>query len=201
MKIFERLADWSDRSTDSGPRICSARPGCAPDRPRARSCARARRSRRSCDAGTCASLCCPAVALKRILRSRPLISRPRIQRLIDRLVVGLAADVRAIELLAVEQRDRCSRTPSAALRAPAPCRRWSARIRRRREVVFDAEAAARAEGHAFEAMLLAAGAGSALRRQRDHHVGDVAVGVVSATPSGCRSLRARRRARRRCAGR
>ena len=46
----------------------------------------------------------------------------------------------------------------------------------RREVVLDDEAAARAEGHPLETMLLPAGAGRAARRQRNHHVGGVAVG-------------------------
>src|SRR5690606_9951712 len=37
-------------------------------------------------------------------------------------------------------------------------------------------AAARTERHALDVMLLTAGAGRALRRQRDHHVRDIAVG-------------------------
>ena len=99
-----------------------------------------------------------------------------IQPLVDRLVVGFAADRGAIELLAVEQRDHrvlefhprhFPRQRHVADRelVVAVCR----------EIVFDDEAAARAERHPFKAMLLPAGAGSAGRRQGDHHVGGVAV--------------------------
>ena len=83
-----------------------------------------------------------------------------IQSLIDRLVVGVAADRGAIELLAVEQRDHrvlefhpghFARKCHVADRELvfAVCR----------EVVFDAEAAAGAERHPFKAMLLPASAG------------------------------------------
>ena len=99
-----------------------------------------------------------------------------IERLIDRLVVGFAADRRAIELLAVEQRDH--RVLELHPRHFARQRHVADRelvLAVRREIVFDDEAAARAEGHPFDVMLLPAGAGSAARRQRDHHVGDVAV--------------------------
>ena len=100
-----------------------------------------------------------------------------IQPLVDRLVVGFAADIGAIELLAVEQGDHrvfefhprhFPRQRHVADRELvfAVCR----------EIVFDDEAAARAERHPFDVMLLPAGAGSAVRRQGNHHVGDVAVG-------------------------
>src|SRR5262245_19814521 len=90
-----------------------------------------------------------------------------IQRLIDRLVVDVPTDVRAIELDAIEQRE------DGVLELHP---RHFARERHvtngqlvfavRREVVLDDEATARAEGHALETMLLAARAGRALRWQR-----------------------------------
>ena len=100
-----------------------------------------------------------------------------IQPLVDRLVIRLAADRGAIELLAVEQHDH--RVLELHPRHFARQRHVADRelvVAVRREVVLDDEAAARAERHPFEPMLLPAGAGRARRRQRDHHVGDVAVG-------------------------
>ena len=89
-----------------------------------------------------------------------------IEFLIDRLVIGFAADGRAIELLAVEQRDH--RVLELHPRHFARQRHVADRelvVAVGREVVFDDEAAARAEGRALEVMLLPAGAGRALRRQ------------------------------------
>ena len=100
-----------------------------------------------------------------------------IQPLVDRLVVGVAADRGAIELLAVEQRDH--RVLEFHPRHFARERHVADRelvFAVCREIVFDDEAAARAERHPFDVMLLPAGAGSAGRRQRNHHVGGVAVG-------------------------
>jgi hypothetical protein len=99
-----------------------------------------------------------------------------IQLLIDRLVIDVTANRRAIELLAVEQDD--DRVLELHPRHFARQRHVTDRelvFAVCREIVFDDEAAARAEGHAFEVMLLPAGAGSAVRRQRNNHVGDVAV--------------------------
>ena len=100
-----------------------------------------------------------------------------IERLIDRLVFGFAADCRAVELLAVEQRDHgvLELHPRHFARQRHVADRELV-LTVRREIVFDDEAAARAEWHPFDVMLLPAGAGSAGGRQRDHHVGDVAVG-------------------------
>ena len=92
-------------------------------------------------------------------------------------MVRLAAEGGSIELLAVEQRDH--RVLEFHARHFARQRHVADRelvFALDREVVLDGEAAARTERHPFEAMLLPAGAGSAGRRQRDHHVGDVAVG-------------------------
>ena len=101
----------------------------------------------------------------------------RIQPLVDRLVVGFSADSGAIELLAVEQRDH--RVFEFHPRHFPRQRHVADRqlvVAVGREIVFDDEAAARAERHPFDVMLLPAGAGRARRRQRNHHVGGVAVG-------------------------
>jgi hypothetical protein len=101
----------------------------------------------------------------------------RIERLVDRLVIGFTTDVRAVELFAVEQHD------DGVLELHA---RHFARERHvadrelvfavGRKVVRDDEAAARAERQAGQMVLLPPRAGSAVRRQRDDHVGGVAVG-------------------------
>ena len=108
MKIFARLADSLMPVTESGPRICSA---CAA-------------WMRSCPPSS-ATVRMPLVALGVAAlheRDRQLVLAGRrvevdlaqpsvdlfdrgIERLVDRLVVGFAADVRAVELLAVEQHD------------------------------------------------------------------------------------------------
>ena len=125
-----------------------------------------------------ASLCCPAVARKRIFRSRPLISSTAgSSRWSIALWSASPPIVGAIELLAVEQRDH--RVFELHPRHFARERHVADRelvFAVCREIVFDDEAAARAERHPFDVMLLPAGAGSARRRQRNHHVGDVAVG-------------------------
>ena len=181
MKIFARLADSLMPVTVSGPRICKRMRGldallAALERDGARAlvalgeAAVHERDRRACAARPSRGT--------RIFRSRLLIRFDRgIERLVDRLVVRFAADRRAIELLAVEQHDH--RVLELHPRHFARERHVADRelvLAVRREIVFDDEAAARAERHAFDVMLLPAGAGSAARRQRDHHVGDVAVG-------------------------
>ena len=100
----------------------------------------------------------------------------RIERLIDRLVIDLAADLGAIELFAVEQHD--DRVLELHARHFARERHVADRelvFSVRGEVVLDDEAAARAERHARQMMLLPARAGSTVRRQRDDHVRGVAV--------------------------
>ena len=100
----------------------------------------------------------------------------RIECLVDRLVIAFAADVRAVELLAVEQHD--DRVLELHARHFARERHVADRelvLAVGGEVVLDDEAAARPERHTLEVMLLAARARSALRRQRDHHVRGVAV--------------------------
>src|SRR5690606_40452112 len=91
----------------------------------------------------------------------------RIEALVDRLVIGLAAGVRAIGLLAVEQGDDgvLELHPRHFPRERHVADRELV-LAVRREVVRDDEAAARTERHALDVMLLTAGAGRALRRQR-----------------------------------
>ena len=162
MKIFARLGEPLMPLTDSGPLICSACTAWM----------------RSCPPSS-AVVARPLVAFgeaalherdrQRVLPGRrvePDLAQPavdlfdrRIQLLIDRLVVGVTADGRAIELLAVEQRD--DRVLELHPRHFARQRHVADRqfvFAVGREVVLDAEAAARAEGHALETMLLPAGA-------------------------------------------
>jgi hypothetical protein len=92
-------------------------------------------------------------------------------------VVCFATDVRAVDLLAVEQHDH--RVLELHARHFA-CHRHVADgqlvFAVGREVVLDVEAAACPERHPLETVLLAAGSGRGARRQRNHHVLDVAVG-------------------------
>ena len=101
----------------------------------------------------------------------------RVESLIDGLVIGLAADIGAIELLAVEQGD--DRVLELDARRFARQRHVADRqfvFAVGREVMLDDEPAARAERHARQVMLLPAGAVSSSGRQGDDHVGGVAIG-------------------------
>ncbi len=101
-----------------------------------------------------------------------------VENLVDPLVVGFAADLGAVELLAVEQRD--DRVLELHARHFARQRHVADRqlvFAVGEERVLDAHAAARAERHALVVPLLGAGPVDAARRQRDDHVGDVAVGL------------------------
>ena len=166
--------------TASGPRICSACAAWMRSWPPSSAMVRMRSSlsaKLRCT-NVIASLCWPCGGVEADLPQPAVDLFDRgIQPLVDRLVVGFAADGRAVELLAVEQRDH--RVLELHPRHFARQRHVADRelvFAVGREVVLDAEAAARAERHAFDVMLLPARAGLAVRRQRDHHVGDVAVG-------------------------
>ena len=89
-----------------------------------------------------------------------------IKPLIDRLVVGIATDIRAIDLLAVEQDDDgvLELHPRHFARERHVADREHV-FAVGREVVLGDEAAARAEGHPFDVMLLPAGAGGTIRWQ------------------------------------
>ncbi len=102
-----------------------------------------------------------------------------VELLVDQLVVFLAADVGAVELLAVEQGD--DRVLELHLRHFAGQRHVADGQHifavGREHVLLD-HAAARAERHAVLVLLLVAGALGGARGQGDDHVGDVAVGRV-----------------------
>ena len=165
--------------TDNGPRICSACAAWMRSWPPSSAAVRVRSS-------LSAKLRCTNVTRELVLAGRRIeanLAQPavdlfdgRVERLVDRLVIGFAADVRAIELFAVEQHD------DGVLELHARHFARERHVADRElvlavggEVVRDDEAAARAERHAGQMMLLAARAGRAIGRQRDDHVGRVAV--------------------------
>ena len=95
---------------------------------------------------------------------------------VDCLVIAFAADVGAIELFSVEQRQHG--VFELHLRHFSRQRHVADRefvFAIRREPVLDGHAAPRSERHPFDVMLLPARAGSGLGIERNHHVLDVAV--------------------------
>ena len=89
----------------------------------------------------------------------------RIQALVDRLVVGFAADIGAVDLFAVKQ---CNHRVFELHLRHFPRERHVADsefvFAVYRESVFDAEPASCTQRHPFNVMLLSAGAGSTLGR-------------------------------------
>ena len=85
--------------------------------------------------------------------------------------------VGAVELLAIEQRHHgVAELHARNLPARGQVADGERVFARGGKVVQEADAAARAEGHAFLVDELRAGAVEAFGRQRDHHVGELAVG-------------------------
>ncbi len=101
----------------------------------------------------------------------------RVELLVDRFVVRLAADSRAKELLAVKQGEHgIFELHSRHFAGERHVADREFVLAGSREIVFDSETAASPERQAGNVVLLPTAAGFSARRQRYHHVGNIAVG-------------------------